>query len=89
MTWEPTSSLHPLANDRPKLPNHDGRQDGVMRRPMRHWHELFGGALEEHPVVGVQAVVEWHLGRDATRSEMVAPRRAADVMKRPAGARRR
>jgi hypothetical protein len=40
------------------------------------WQQLFTAALKEHSVVGIRAIVMWHLGRPPTRSEMTAARYA-------------
>ena len=49
---------------------------------MHQWQQLFAAVLDEHPVVGVRAVTEWHLGRPATRSEREAARHAVRAMER-------
>src|SRR5918997_655107 len=54
----------------------------VLDRPMHQWQQLFAAVLQDHPVVGVRAVIEWHLGRSATRSESEAARRAVRAMER-------
>src|ERR671916_190870 len=65
-----------------------GQPDGsakigtVLGRPLHQWQQLFAAVLEDHPVVGVRAVIEWHLGRPATRSEREAARHAVRAMER-------
>jgi hypothetical protein len=44
------------------------------------WQQFLVEALAEHKVVGVRAVVVAHLGREPTRSEIQAARRAARLL---------
>ena len=44
---------------------------------MSRWHRVFAAALEQRDAVGLQNALREHLSRPASRSEMVASRRAA------------
>lgn len=45
--------------------------------PLSRWHRLFADALANHEAIGVAVTVQQHLGRQPTRSELSACRRAA------------
>jgi hypothetical protein len=48
-----------------------------VTQPLSRWHRLFADALANREAIGVAVTVEQHLGRQPTRSEMSAARRAA------------
>lgn len=48
-----------------------------MAQPLSRWHRLFADALAIREAIGVAVTVEQHLGRQPTRSELSAARRAA------------
>ena len=48
-----------------------------MGQALGRWQQVLMEALAEHTAVGVRAVVVSHLGREATRAEIEAARRAA------------
>lgn len=47
---------------------------------LRHWHQVFSAALASQPLVGVYRTISEHVGREPTRSEVSAGRRAARTM---------
>jgi hypothetical protein len=51
-----------------------------MGQALGRWQQVLLEALAEHKAVGVRAVVVSHLGREATRSELEAARRAARLL---------
>ena len=56
-----------------------------MARWLGRWQQLLVDALAQHETVVVQAVVEEHLGRQATRAERSASQRAAHRLARDGG----
>jgi hypothetical protein len=50
---------------------------GVVGASLSRWHRVFAAALEQRDAVGLQNALREHLSRSASRSEMVASRRAA------------
>ena len=57
-----------------------------MARQLGGWQQLMVNALAEHETVAVQTVVENHLGRRPTRSELTAAQRAAHLLAQRGGA---
>ena len=51
-----------------------------MGQALGRWQQVLMEALAEHKAGGVRAVVVSHLGREATRSEIQAARRAARLL---------
>src|SRR5215212_3655019 len=58
-----------------------------MGHPLGRWQQILASALAEHSAVGVRAVVEAHMGREAARSERESYRRAAYLLSAAAGQR--
>ena len=56
-----------------------------MAQRLGRWQRLLIDALAQHETVVVQAVVEEHLGRQATRAERSAAQRAAHRLARDGG----
>ena len=52
---------------------------------MARWQQLLVDALAQHETVAVQTAVEEHLGRQPTRTERSASRRAAHRLARAGG----
>lgn len=53
-----------------------------MGQGLENWQQVLLDGLAEHDVVGVRSVVEGHLGRQPTRAESEAARRAAHLLER-------
>jgi uncharacterized membrane protein len=51
-----------------------------MGQALGRWQQVLVEALADHKAVGVRAVVVAHLGRELTRSELEAARRAAHLL---------
>jgi hypothetical protein len=69
----------------PKTVQPDGRhlvQNASVGQALGRWQQVLMEALAEHKAVGVRAVVVSHLGREATRAEIEAARRAAHLLER-------
>jgi hypothetical protein len=59
----------------------------AVERRFGRWQQVLVNALVDHDAVGLRAVVEDHLGRDATRAEITAARRAAHSLEQGGRAR--